>query len=169
MKEDIYLPVWVCFVCVVGGCVWSSENLRVSMLCALWLKAAADDLLLCGGFDQRLRLWRKQRGHEDALTLTGVFGVQKGAVLALNQNSTHVASASGQYAKTLKLGSWSAFCNNSDVLRETNHALTSRWFHYTTLLLIIFPSQHDTECFVLYIVTYQCSHVTHLEGKNDQC
>ncbi|XP_053502261.1 telomerase protein component 1 isoform X2 [Ictalurus furcatus] len=86
-----------------GGCVWSSENLRVSMLCALWLQAAADDLLLCGGFDQRLRLWRKQRGHEDALTLTGVFGVQKGAVLALNQNSTHVASASDDYTIALWL------------------------------------------------------------------
>ncbi|MCJ8740420.1 hypothetical protein PDJAM_G00058670 [Pangasius djambal] len=86
-----------------GGCVWSSEDLRVSMLCVLWLQAAADDLLLSGGLDQRLRLWRKRRGHEDALTLAGVFGVQKGAVLALNQNSTHVASASDDFTIALWL------------------------------------------------------------------
>lgn len=79
--------------------MWSTEDLRVSMLCVLWLKTAADDLLLSGGLDQRLRLWRKRRGHKDTITLAGVFGVQKGAVLALNQNFTYVASASGQYDK----------------------------------------------------------------------
>ncbi|KAM9469252.1 telomerase protein component 1-like isoform 2-T2 [Clarias gariepinus] len=86
-----------------GGCVWSTEDLRVSMLCVLWLKTPAGYLLLSGGLDQRLRLWRKQRGHEKTPTLAGVFGVQKGAVLALNQNSTHVASASDDFTIALWL------------------------------------------------------------------
>lgn len=79
--------------------MWSTEDLRVSMLCVLWLQATADDLLLSGGLDQCLRLWRmkKRSRHEETLTLAGVFSVQKGAILALNQNATHVASASGQY------------------------------------------------------------------------
>lgn len=94
MRNRIFICVCVC---VVGGCVWSSKDLRVSMLCVLWLKSVAGDVLLSGGLDQRLRLWRTQRGHEDTLTLIGVLGVQKGAILALNQNSSHVASASGQY------------------------------------------------------------------------
>ncbi|KAM9469250.1 telomerase protein component 1-like isoform 2-T2 [Clarias gariepinus] len=86
-----------------GSCVWSTEDLRVSMLCVLWLKTAADDLLLSGGLDQRLRLWRKRRGHKDTITLAGVFGVQKGAVLALNQNITYVASASDDFTIALWL------------------------------------------------------------------
>ncbi|KAF5895483.1 telomerase protein component 1-like, partial [Clarias magur] len=86
-----------------GSCVWSTEDLRVSILCVLWLKTAADDLMLSGGLDQRLRLWRKQRGHKDTITLAGVFGVQKGAVLALNQNHTYVASASDDYTIALWL------------------------------------------------------------------
>ncbi|KAF5895478.1 telomerase protein component 1-like, partial [Clarias magur] len=84
-----------------GGCAWSTEDLRVSMLCVLWLKTPAGDLLLSGGLDQRLRLWRKRRGHEETPTPAGVFGVQKGAVLALSQNSAHVASASDDFTIAL--------------------------------------------------------------------
>lgn len=93
--DFIQIDILCVFVCV-GGCVWSTEDLRVSMLCVLWLQGEADDLLLSGGLDQCLHLWRRQR-HEETLTLAGLFGGQKGAILALNQNATHVASASGQF------------------------------------------------------------------------
>ncbi|XP_047676292.1 telomerase protein component 1 isoform X2 [Tachysurus fulvidraco] len=86
-----------------GGCVWSTEDLRVSMLCLLWLQTSADALLLSGGLDQRLCLWREQRKHGRSLTLAGDFGVQKGAVLALSQNSTYVASASDDFTIALWL------------------------------------------------------------------
>ncbi|KAK3531414.1 hypothetical protein QTP70_019258 [Hemibagrus guttatus] len=86
-----------------GGCVWSTEDLRVSMLSLLWLQTSADAVLLSGGLDQRLRLWRKQRKPNRHLTLAGVFGVQKGAVLTLSQNSTHVASASDDFTIALWL------------------------------------------------------------------
>ncbi|KAK2831795.1 hypothetical protein Q7C36_016881 [Tachysurus vachellii] len=79
-----------------GGCVWFTEDLRVSMLCLLWLQTSADALLLSGGLDQHLHLWREQRKHGRSLTLAGDFGDQKGAVLTLSQNSTNVASASGR-------------------------------------------------------------------------
>ncbi|TSK49623.1 Telomerase protein component 1 [Bagarius yarrelli] len=62
---------------------------------------SADALLLSGGLDHRLRLWRKRQ--DETLTLAGVFGIQKGSVLALSQNSTHVASASDDFTIALWL------------------------------------------------------------------
>ncbi|XP_060743668.1 telomerase protein component 1-like [Tachysurus vachellii] len=86
-----------------GGCVWFTEDLRVSMLCLLWLQTSADALLLSGGLDQHLHLWREQRKHGRSLTLAGDFGDQKGAVLTLSQNSTNVASASDDFTIALWL------------------------------------------------------------------
>ncbi|KAI4897736.1 hypothetical protein NFI96_032291, partial [Prochilodus magdalenae] len=72
-----------------GERVWSTENLRVSMTCLLWLEG--EKLLLSGAADHRLRLW-SQQGVD--MTLRGAFGEQKGGILALAQNSAYIASAS---------------------------------------------------------------------------
>ena len=88
---------------------WASEDLRVSVLCLLWLSAphtdtdtdteqAGAELLVSAGADKHLRVWKKseegERG-EVKLVPVGDFGVQKGDILALAQNSSHLASASG--------------------------------------------------------------------------
>lgn len=84
-----------------GGCVWTTQNLRVSISCLLWLQVKGKDFLLSGGLDQHLRLWVKQEGNEEILTMRGVFGVQKGAILALDQSFTYVASASDDFTIAL--------------------------------------------------------------------
>ncbi|XP_062873352.1 telomerase protein component 1-like [Trichomycterus rosablanca] len=86
-----------------GERVWTTEDLRVSVSCVLWLQDGGSVFLLSGGFDQRLRLWRKQEGTEENLELRGAFGIQKGAVLALDQNSTYVASGLDDFTIALWL------------------------------------------------------------------
>ncbi|KAK1786294.1 hypothetical protein P4O66_017995 [Electrophorus voltai] len=85
-----------------GNRVWSSEDLRLSVPCLLWLEAPGGQQLLAGALDCRLRLWSGQgaRGTE-SLALRGAFGIQRGAILALAQNSTYVASASDDFTIAL--------------------------------------------------------------------
>ncbi|XP_030220277.1 telomerase protein component 1 [Gadus morhua] len=88
---------------------WASEDLRVSVLCLLWLSApppsdadtepAGAELLVSAGADRHLRLWR--RSEEGKLVTLGDFGVQTGDILALAQNSTHLASASDDFTIAL--------------------------------------------------------------------
>ncbi|XP_066518169.1 telomerase protein component 1-like [Hoplias malabaricus] len=88
-----------------GERVWCTETLRVSVPCVLWLDSgAAEDpeLLLCGALDHHLRLWSRQGAD---MTLRGTFGVQKGGILALAQNSTYIASASDDFTIALWLKS----------------------------------------------------------------
>lgn len=81
---------------------WASENLRVSVLCLLWLTAEGPELLVAGGGDQRLRLWRKEeREQEREMELLGQFGVQTGPIVALAQSSTYLASASDDFTIVL--------------------------------------------------------------------
>ncbi|KAK2900722.1 hypothetical protein Q8A67_008837 [Cirrhinus molitorella] len=82
-----------------GEKVWSSEDLLVSMLCLMWIEAKGTELLLSGGMDHRLRVWERQG---EILVPVGSFGVQKGPILALAQNSTCVASASDDFT----IGLW---------------------------------------------------------------
>ncbi|KAL0966294.1 hypothetical protein UPYG_G00293480 [Umbra pygmaea] len=72
---------------------WASEDLQVSILCLMWLTAEEPEVLVAGGGDQQLRVWRKQEGGE-VMVVQGCFGVQKGPILALAQNSSYLASAS---------------------------------------------------------------------------
>ncbi|XP_030629420.1 telomerase protein component 1 [Chanos chanos] len=81
--------------------VWSSEDLRISMLCLIWMESGETELLVSGGFDHRLRIWRRQKDNLEDLTLTGCFGVQGGPILALAQNSSHLASASDDFTIAL--------------------------------------------------------------------
>ncbi|XP_076831908.1 telomerase protein component 1-like [Brachyhypopomus gauderio] len=85
-----------------GERVWSSEGLQVSVPCLLWLEAPGGHRLLAGASDSRLRLWsRPGVPSSETLDLRGAFGVQRGAVLALAQNSTYVASASDDFTIAL--------------------------------------------------------------------
>ena len=75
---------------------WASEGLRVSILCLLWLTVEGPELLVTGGGDPHLRLWRKEeRGEEKEMVLLGQFGEHLGPVLALAQSGVYLASASG--------------------------------------------------------------------------
>ncbi|KAK6310921.1 hypothetical protein J4Q44_G00189760 [Coregonus suidteri] len=77
-----------------GERTWASKDLRVSILCLMWLAAEEPDLLVSGGGDQRLRVWRRQEEGEADMVLLGRFGLQQGPILALAQNSSYLASAS---------------------------------------------------------------------------
>ncbi|KAL7832341.1 hypothetical protein AOLI_G00298890 [Acnodon oligacanthus] len=81
-----------------GERVWSTENLRVSVPCLLWLETEGAELLLSGALDHCLRLWSRQGAD---VTLRGAFGVQKGGILALAQNPTYIASASDDFTIAL--------------------------------------------------------------------
>lgn len=73
----------------------------MSILCLLWVVSDAQqtepDLLVSGGSDKRLRVWKRKEedGLMGGLELQKMFGVQQGSTLALAQNSTFLASASG--------------------------------------------------------------------------
>ncbi|XP_057189566.1 telomerase protein component 1 [Triplophysa rosa] len=84
---------------------WSSERLQVSTLCLMWMKAEDEEVLLSGGSDNRLRVWERPRENAESLVLIGSFGVQKGPILALAQNTAHVASASDDFTIALWLKS----------------------------------------------------------------
>uniref|UniRef100_A0A8C2CT70 TEP-1 second beta-propeller domain-containing protein n=1 Tax=Cyprinus carpio TaxID=7962 RepID=A0A8C2CT70_CYPCA len=84
-----------------GEKVWSSEDLQVSMLCLMWMEAKGTELLLSGGMDHNLRVWQRQGENPENLVLIGSFGVQKGPILSLAQNSTCVASASDDFTIAL--------------------------------------------------------------------
>ncbi|MEQ2167458.1 hypothetical protein GOODEAATRI_004391 [Goodea atripinnis] len=77
--------------------------LSVSVHCLLWIHADPDqskpELLVSGGSDKRLRLWRKNEGEEEmleGLIHLKTFGVQTDGILAMVQSSTVLATASGK-------------------------------------------------------------------------
>ncbi|XP_077088615.1 telomerase protein component 1 [Siphateles boraxobius] len=88
-----------------GEKVWASEELQVSMLCLIWMEGGGTELLLSGSMDHRLRVWKRQGENSESLLSVGSFGVQKGAILALAQISTCVASASDDFTIALWLKS----------------------------------------------------------------
>ncbi|XP_056092464.1 telomerase protein component 1 [Rhinichthys klamathensis goyatoka] len=88
-----------------GEKVWASEELQVSMLCLMWMEGGGTELLLSGSMDHRLRVWERQGENSESLVSVGSFGVQKGAILALAQISTCVASASDDFTIALWLKS----------------------------------------------------------------
>lgn len=52
-------------------------------------------MLVAGGGDHRLRVWRRRGQGAASLEHLGTFGSQKGSITALVQNDTYLASASG--------------------------------------------------------------------------
>ncbi|XP_035489691.2 telomerase protein component 1 [Scophthalmus maximus] len=84
-----------------GKMIWSTKDLDESILCLLWVAPDADhtepELLVSGGSDKRLRIWKREKGEDgtmEGLKMSGMFGGQPGVVLALAQNSTYLATAS---------------------------------------------------------------------------
>nr|XP_046265032.1 telomerase protein component 1 [Scatophagus argus]XP_046265033.1 telomerase protein component 1 [Scatophagus argus] len=82
--------------------MWASKDLDVSILCLLWVVLDAEQtepelLLLSGGSDKLVRIWKRAEGEEGslgAMEMSGQFGAQTGAILALAQNSAYLATAS---------------------------------------------------------------------------
>ncbi|XP_030016093.1 telomerase protein component 1 [Sphaeramia orbicularis] len=84
-----------------GEKIWASSVYNLSVLCLMWVIVDAEqkvpELLVTGGNDRRLRIWKKKEGEEGmlgGLTEDGMFGTQSGPILALAQSSTYLASAS---------------------------------------------------------------------------
>ncbi|XP_039671900.1 telomerase protein component 1 isoform X3 [Perca fluviatilis] len=92
-----------------GEKIWDS-TLDVSILSLLWVVLDAEQsepgLLLSGGSDKRVRVWKRKAGEEGllgGLEMSGTFGVQAGTILALAQNSTYLAMASDDFTIVLWL------------------------------------------------------------------
>ncbi|XP_031153943.1 telomerase protein component 1 isoform X2 [Sander lucioperca] len=92
-----------------GEKIWDS-TLDVSVLSLLWVVLDAEQsepgLLLSGGSDKRVRVWKRKAGEEgllEGLEMSGMFGVQPGTILALAQNSTYLATASDDFTIVLWL------------------------------------------------------------------
>ncbi|XP_039999978.1 telomerase protein component 1 isoform X2 [Xiphias gladius] len=90
--------------------IWASRDRDVSILCLLWTvldaEQAEPELLVSGGSDKRLRVWKRDDTEDGAmggLKMLGMFGAQRGAILALAQNSTYLATASDDFTVVLWL------------------------------------------------------------------
>lgn len=88
-----------------GEKIWVTSDLKVSIRCLLWVSVDSEqnepELLVSGGSDKRLRLWKRKEGEEGemgGMMSLGEFGVQMDTILALAQNSTFLAAASGQFS-----------------------------------------------------------------------
>lgn len=99
---------YFCNVFIPGEKTWVTPDLGVSVPCLLWVSVDPEqnepELLVSGGSDKRLRLWRREEGEEGAmggLRTLGTFGVQTDTILALVQNSTYLATASGKFLRLI--------------------------------------------------------------------
>uniref|UniRef100_A0A096MDF2 TROVE domain-containing protein n=1 Tax=Poecilia formosa TaxID=48698 RepID=A0A096MDF2_POEFO len=84
-----------------GEKIWASTDLGVSVNCLLWVpedpEQSGPELLVSGGSDKHLRLWRKNEGLKQLRTI----GMQTGSILVMRQNSTVLASASDDFSIAL--------------------------------------------------------------------
>ncbi|KAM9844961.1 telomerase protein component 1 [Aulostomus maculatus] len=84
-----------------GEMIWTPDVLNVSVRCLLWLVVGSDEkspelLVTGGGIEKRLRMWKSKGGDQGLLggmEMVGVFAAQAAVILALAQNSTHLATA----------------------------------------------------------------------------
>ncbi|KAL6103821.1 tep1 [Pungitius sinensis] len=90
-----------------GKKVWDSGGLDVSILSLLWIccgEQSEPRLLLSAGSDKRVRVWRREgedQGLLGGLEMWGMFNVQPGAVQAMAQNATYLATASDECSVAL--------------------------------------------------------------------
>ncbi|XP_034743030.1 telomerase protein component 1 isoform X2 [Etheostoma cragini] len=92
-----------------GEKIWDS-TLDVSIPSLLWVALDAEQrepgLLVSGGGDKRVRVWKRKAGEEGllgGLDMSEMFGVQAGTILALAQNSIYLATASDDFTVVLWL------------------------------------------------------------------
>ncbi|KAM7400175.1 hypothetical protein PAMA_004735 [Pampus argenteus] len=109
-----------------GKEIWACKLVDVSILSLLWVlvdaEQTAPELLVSAGGDKRLRLWKRKGGDEGllgGLTEIGKSAVQSGVILALAQNSTHLATASDNFTIAL----WSLSCLDIDSCVEPQEVL----------------------------------------------
>ncbi|XP_042353328.1 telomerase protein component 1 isoform X2 [Plectropomus leopardus] len=89
-----------------GERIWEPELLTVSVQCLLWVVSEAEELLLSSGSDKLVRVWKRkeeEKGLLGGLEMSGLFGGQQGAIQALAQNSTYLATASDNFTIALWL------------------------------------------------------------------
>ncbi|XP_034009134.1 telomerase protein component 1 [Trematomus bernacchii] len=86
-----------------GERIWDSGSLDVSVLCLLWVVLDSEqtqlELLLSGGSDKRVRVWKRKLTEEgllEGLEMVSMFGVM-GGILAFTQNSTSLATSSESF------------------------------------------------------------------------
>ncbi len=92
------------FILIIAEKIWAPRHLDVSVPCMLWVAVDAEqtepELLVSAGSDKRLRVWKREKGEGGTLVgleMFGMFGVQPAVILALAQNSTYLATASGEW------------------------------------------------------------------------
>lgn len=80
------------------------EDLDVSILCMMWVNMDHDEgepeLLVAGRSDKCvgvLKRNKRENGTLGTLKVIGLCGTQHGDILALAQNATYLATASGQW------------------------------------------------------------------------
>lgn len=91
------------FISITGEMIMIPEILDVSILCLMWASVNPDvaepELLLAGGSDKCIRVLKRNKrenGMLGTLETVGLLGPQLGAILSLAQNSTYLATGSGQ-------------------------------------------------------------------------
>lgn len=78
--------------------------LDVSILCLMWVSVDHDgggpELLVAGGSDKCVRVLKRNKrenGMLGTLEMIGLCGAHHGVILAMAQNTTYLATASGQW------------------------------------------------------------------------
>ncbi|KAM6989331.1 telomerase protein component 1 [Tautogolabrus adspersus] len=84
-----------------GKQIWASDIFQVTVKCLRWLYVDAEqtqsELLVSSGNDLRMRVWKRKDGEEGmlgGLYQLGIFAYHSRPVLATEQNSTYLATAS---------------------------------------------------------------------------
>ncbi|XP_023688332.2 telomerase protein component 1 isoform X2 [Paramormyrops kingsleyae] len=82
-----------------GEMLWTSEKFSESVQCLAWIGTQKEaELLVTGGGDKLMRMWKRM---EASLELQGCFGTQQGAVVAMAQSPSLLASASEDFTIAL--------------------------------------------------------------------
>lgn len=103
----VFVTVFYVFfisIALIGETIKTPVGLDVSILCLMWVSVDHDggepELLVAGGSDKRVRVLKRNKrenGMLSTLEMIGLSGAHRGAILAMAQNTTYLATASGQW------------------------------------------------------------------------